>query len=282
MTSVAVVILTLNEEKNISKALHSVVGWADEVFVLDSFSTDKTLELATEFDCNIVQNAFVNYSQQRNFAIEKLPIQSEWVFFLDADEWLPKALKDEISGTIRREPHESGFYAKRRFMWMGRWIRRGYYPTWILRLFRRADGRCEDRSVNEHIVVDGKIGYLAHDFIHEDQKGISDWIAKHNRYATLEAVELAKGATDDNSGELRASLFGAQSERKRWIRRHIWQRLPPLVRPFLFAFYRIVVRGGFLDGTTALGYHLLHAWFILLVDLKYLEIKRVERTARAK
>ena len=188
--TIAVIILTYNEEANIKQALDSVAGWADEIFILDSLSTDRTLEIAREYGCHIAQNKFENYAKQRNYALDHLPIHSEWVLFLDADEWLPDALKQEISTLIAITPEENGFYINRRLIWMGRWIRRGYYPSWILRLFRYGKGRCEDRAVNEHLIVDGKTGQLRNDFMHEDRKGVTDWIAKHNGYATREALEL--------------------------------------------------------------------------------------------
>ena len=187
-STVAVVILTLNEEQNLPQALDSVVGWADEVFVLDSFSTDRTIEIAQQHGCKMFQNRFEDYGKQRNHAISNLPIESEWIFFLDADEWVTDELKQEITERVATAPEENGFFLKRRLIWMGKWIRRGYYPTWILRLFRRTKGRCEERAVNEHLIVDGKVGYLKNDFVHEDHNGIDDWIAKHNRYATREAA----------------------------------------------------------------------------------------------
>ena len=134
--TLAVVILTYNEEVNIAQALASVVGWADEIHILDSLSTDRTIEIALQYGSHISQNKFVDYAKQRNHALEHLPIRSEWVFFLDADEWLPEALKQEISALIASDPQENGFYIKWRLIWMGRWIRRGYYPSWILRLFQ--------------------------------------------------------------------------------------------------------------------------------------------------
>ncbi|RMG89672.1 MAG: glycosyltransferase family 2 protein [Chloroflexi bacterium] len=267
--TVAVVILTYNEERNLPQALSSVVGWADEVFVFDSFSTDRTVEIAQQMGATVMQHPFENYAQQRNAALDRLPIQSEWILFLDADEWVPQELKDEIREVISSLPEKDGFYLKRRFIWMGRWIRRGYYPTWILRLVRRGKGRCEERQVNEHLVVDGPVGYLKHDFIHEDRKGVSEWIAKHVKYAQREADELFR---QDHEQEIPARFFGTQAERKRWIRQNIWGRLPPLVRPWFYFFYRLVLRGGFLDGRRAVAYHFLHAlWFPMLIDIFYLE-----------
>ncbi len=268
---VAVVILTFNEEANVAQALRSVCGWARQVFVFDSFSTDRTLEIAQQFGCEVVQHRFEDYGKQRNAALDLLPIQAEWVFFLDADEWLPGDLKSEISARIAESPRENGFYAKRRFIWEGRWVRRGYYPVWILRLFRRSKGRCEDRAVNEHITVEGEAGRLRADFMHEDHAGVDVWIAKHVRYAAREA-EAIDGIRE---GDVDATPFGSQAQRSRWLRHRVWNELPPLVRPFIYFTYRTVIRGGVLDGPSALAYHVLQAlWFPMLVDLKYLEMKR--------
>ncbi|HXG60972.1 MAG TPA: glycosyltransferase family 2 protein [Planctomycetota bacterium] len=279
---VSVIILTYNEEANIAQALRSAAGWARQIFVVDSFSTDRTVEIARSFPCEVVQHPFENYSKQRNFALSHLPIGTEWIFFLDADEWLPETLKEEIRETIRRAPRENGYFLKWRLIWMGRWIRRGYYPTWILRLARRGKVRCEDRPVNEHLVVEGPTGYLKNDFIHEDRKGITSWIAKHNAYAAREAEELLRRRTADFT-EIPARFGGTQAERKRWIRKRIWERLPPLVRPFLYFGYRYFLRGGFLDGKAAFVYHFLHAlWFPLLIDVKYLELRaRAEAPPRS-
>jgi glycosyltransferase involved in cell wall biosynthesis len=272
MADVAVIVLTYNEELNLAQALDSVSGWARELFILDSFSTDRTLEIASQYGCQIVQHKFENYARQRNFALDALPIQSAWVLFLDADEWLPHALKQEISATLTAMPAVNGFYLNRRLIWMGRWIRRGYYPSWILRLFRRGKGRCEDREVNEHLIVDGATAQLKEDFIHEDRKGISDWIAKHNRYATLEARTLLAVKRDTAYQEIDASLSGTQAQRKRWLRHRVWNRMPPLIRPLFYFLYRYILKGGFLDGRQGFIFHFLQAlWFPMLIDIKYLE-----------
>lgn len=270
---VAVIILTYNEEANIGQALESVQGWARQMMILDSFSTDRTLDIAGRYPCQIFRNRFENYSRQRNFAIKCLPVEAEWILFLDADEWLPPELKEEIRQVIESRPAENGFFIKWRFIFMGKWIRRGYYPTWILRLFRAGKARCEERSVNEHLIVEGSVGRLRHDFMHEDRKGIQDWVAKHNRYAVLEAEELLKERSGD--GEIDVRLFGTQSQRKRWLKHVVFNRMPPVLRPFLFFFYRFIIRGGFLDGSAAFIYHFMQAlWFPLLIDVIYLEGKR--------
>ncbi len=154
---VTVIILAYNEEINLPWALESVVGWAREIFIVDSFSTDRTIEIAKRYPCCVVQHVFEDYANQRNFAIRSLPIQSEWIFFLDADEWIPNELRDEIASVIERDPVENGFFVKRRLMWMGRWIRRGYYPTWILRLARKDKVRCETLVID---IFSGEVSWI--------------------------------------------------------------------------------------------------------------------------
>lgn len=275
-TGISIIILTHNEEANLAQALESVHGWATRIFIVDSFSTDRTLEIARAYGCEIYQFSFEGYSKQRNRALSELPVDTEWILFLDADEWIPGALKQEISATIARNPAEDGFFLRRRFYWLNTWIRRGYYPVWIMRLFRSGRGHCEDRSVNEHIVVSGPTGFLEKDFIHQDRKPVSDWVEKHNRYAIREAVELLR--SKNTAETLHARFFGAQAQRVRWLRERLYNRLPPIVRPCLFFFYRVVIRGGALDGWKALVYHFLQAfWYPLLIDINYLELARRQR-----
>lgn len=271
---VAVVILTFDEEANIAQALDSVKSWANEIYVLDSFSRDQTTVISKQYGAYVLQNKFINFAKQRNFALDNFPIQSEWVFFLDADEWLSDNLKKEISSLIITSPKENGYYIKRRLIWMGRWIRRGYYPSWQLRLFRKTKGRCEDRAVNEHFIVDGLVGYLKNDFTDENKKGVTDWIVKHNDYSTREAYELFNIRSSPGYQEIELNFFGGQAQRRRWIRYKIWNRLPPFIRPFIYFFYRYILLGGFLDGWQAFAFHFLQAlWYPMLIDIKYLELK---------
>lgn len=270
--SVAVVILTFNEEENIEQALESVVGWCNEIVIVDSFSSDNTVSICEKHNCKVFKNKFVNFSVQRNFALSQTGIESEWVLFLDADEWLPADLKNEITNVILSNPSHDGFYLNRRFMWMGQWVRRGYYPTWTLRLFRHTKGRCEDRAVNEHIIVNGECTKLKNAYVHEDRKSIGDWTEKHIVRARMEALELFNMRDHEGYREVDVSLFGSQEQRKRWIRYKIWNKLPPLIRPIFYFFYRYIVVGGLLDGKKVFTYHFLQAlWFPMLIDIFYLE-----------
>lgn len=269
-----ILILTRDEEPNIRQILESVCGWAQDVVILDSFSTDGTLSIAKGYPCRIFQRKFDSFSKQRNFALKELPIDNEWVLFLDADEWLPDSLKAEIARILLTNPKEAGFHLKRRVIWMGKWIKRGYYPVWLLRLVRRRLSRCEDRLVNEHLVVGGPTGKLHEDIIHDDHRSISNWISKHNEYARKEALEALRAEQLPST----ARFGGSQAERKRWIRERIWNRLPLFLRPFFYFIYRYFLVGGFLEGAPALTFHILQAlWFPLLIDLYIFEFRERQR-----
>jgi glycosyltransferase involved in cell wall biosynthesis len=271
--NLSVVILTSNEELNLNQALRSINHWADEVFVLDSGSTDKTIEIAQGFGCTVLINPFTNFAMQRNYALKNFSITSEWTLFLDADEWVTEELKEEIKKVIASKPIENGFYIKRRLIWMRQWIRRGYYPSWQLRLFRSGTGSCEDRAINEHFIVEGQLGRLSYDLIDENQKGLDDWIAKHNDYSTREAAELVNSRNAEGYSEIKVNFWGGQAQRRRWLRYHVWNRLPLFIRPFLYFLYRYFLLLGFLDGKKAFLFHFMQAlWYPMLIDAKYMEI----------
>ncbi|MEK7128915.1 MAG: glycosyltransferase family 2 protein, partial [Patescibacteria group bacterium] len=149
----SVIILTFNEEIHIERLLKNIGDWCDEIFVVDSYSTDKTLEIAEKYEAKIIQHPFENQAQQFNWALDNLDIKNEWILRLDADEYLTEELKEEISKEISSSVEVNGYYIKRRVYFMGRWIKRGgYYPTWLLRLFRKGKARSEERQMDEHIV----------------------------------------------------------------------------------------------------------------------------------
>ncbi|MCZ2100756.1 MAG: glycosyltransferase family 2 protein [Chitinophagales bacterium] len=262
----SVVILTYNEELNIRQVLDNIVGWADEIIVVDSYSTDKTLEIIKDFPVNLYQRKFDNYANQRNFAIKEIPKANEWMLFLDADEYLTEELKTEILEELINSKY-NGYFLKRRFYFMGKWIKYGgYYPTKLLRLFKWRVASCE-RDINEHIHVDGETGVLKYDFADKNNKNFHDWIDKHNRYSDFESTQFKK-EKDPN-----AIFFGNNTQRKLWIRDRIWNRLmPPLIRPFIYFFYRYFIRLGFLDGKIGFIYHFMHGLvFYFIIDVKYLE-----------
>ena len=281
MTNLSIIVLTLNEEANITQCLESVADISDDIFVVDSGSTDRTVELARNWTSNIVIHDFQGYSAQRNWALRNLPFRYEWVLFLDADEFVSPELKNELHSTLGGRTTVAGFYLPRKLIFQEKWIRfGGYYPTWILRLVKHRQATCEDRKVNEHLIVTGATGKLRGDLIHNDKKGITAWISRHNAYATLEALELIESMerNPSNRNAVQPSFWSTQVERRRWLRERVWNRFPPLVRPCLYFIYRYFVLGGLLDGRAGFIYHFMQAlWFPLLIDVKFLEMRRSGR-----
>jgi glycosyltransferase involved in cell wall biosynthesis len=272
---VTVVILTLNEQENLRYALESVRGWAREIVVLDSGSTDATVSIAESFGARVVFHAFEDYSKQRNFALRELDTSTEWVLFLDADEWVPPILRSEISNLLARRPKDNGFFVTFRLVWMGAPIRFGYRPSWLLRLVRPEHAVCDDRGINEHLTVSGNAGYLGSTLVHQDRQGVSRWIEKHDRYAALEAGLIFRTQSTTRSDKGR--LLGTRAQRTRWIRDRVWRHLPALLRPWIYFFVRFVMLGGFLDGRSGFTFHFLHAlWYQTLIDIKLLELQKAE------
>jgi len=280
---ISVIILTYNEEKNIEACLKSLDGWAEDIFVVDSYSNDHTLEISRIFTDKIFQHPFENQAKQLNWALENLPINTEWVMRIDADEKVMPALRDELVDKLHTLENDiTGLYVKRRVYFMGRWIKHGgYYPTWLLRIWRKNKAYCEERWMDEHMkVVEGKVSFLESDIIDENRKDLHWWIGKHNSYATREAIDifnLKYGFLDYDT--IPSKLLGTQEQRKRWIKEKIYANMPLFVRPFLYFVYRYIIKLGFLDGREGLIWHVLQGfWYRFLVDAKIYEIEKRARS----
>jgi glycosyltransferase involved in cell wall biosynthesis len=261
---ITVIVLTLNEELNISHCLENVSGWAGEIIILDSYSNDSTVSKAEFAGAKVYFRKFDNYAAQRNYALNKIPISNNWILFLDADEWLTEELKQEINNTLPKTEFD-GFLIKRRFYFMGKWIRYGgCYPIWNLRLFRKGIAKV-NREINEHVEIKGRLGKLKFDMVDENHKGLSFFLTKHIKYAQMEALQFSKPC------DLKVNFWGNPIERKSWIRNKIWNRISlPFIRPFTYFFYTYFLRLGFLDGRKGFIFHFLHdLWYIFLIDVFY-------------
>jgi glycosyltransferase involved in cell wall biosynthesis len=272
---VDVLIQTHNEEANLPHALQSLQGWANKVFVVDSGSTDGTLEIARRFEAEVVHHEWEGYAGQKNWAIANLPWESPWILIVDADESVTPELRREIEAIAAKPPErvpQSGFYVNRMFFFMGRRIRHcGYYPSWNLRLFKRGRARYEDRRVHEHMLVDGPTAYLKGLLLHEDRRGLEHFIAKHNRYSTLEAQELY-GSTVPWPGI--KPLFKDRMIRRRFLKTRI---LPNLPVPWLWKFlYMYIFLEGFMDRAAGWNLCLIIATYEYFIYLKYKELKRLK------
>lgn len=251
-SNLSILIPTLNEEKNLPYALESC-SFADKIFVLDSGSTDDTEKIAKSFGAEFAYHPWEGYARQKNWGLDNLPINTDWVFILDADEEITLALREELlaisTGKVRSD--KNGYYVNRYFVWNGREIRHsGYYPSWNLRFFRRGKARYEERDVHEHMVVDGPVGYLKGEMRHEDRRGRAYLWQKHLKYADLEAKEMFRALNECEGNGLKASFFGNAIERRRAVKERIWPYLPAR---WLFRFtYMFALKRGFLDGSAGL------------------------------
>lgn len=280
MADVTVLILTYNEQLHIERCIRSVKPFAREIVLIDSGSTDATRAIAEREGCRVVEHAFTNHAEQFNWGLDNVAITTEWVMRIDADEYVLPELADEIERRLPTLPADvSGINLKRRVIFMGRWIRYGgYYPIVLLRLFRRGQARSEQRVMDEHIrVTTGRTVTFDHDFVDENLNDLTWWTAKHNNYATREALELMRLATARASGEDdgRFMVTTRQAERKRWLKEHVYARLPVGLRPLFYFIYRYFILLGFLDGYQGVIWHTLQGfWYRFLVDAKLIELTR--------
>jgi glycosyltransferase involved in cell wall biosynthesis len=280
---VSVLIPAKNEEENLPACLASVAR-ADEVFVVDSQSEDRSIEICEQHGAQVVQFHFNGrWPKKKNWSLDNLPFKHDWVLIVDCDERITDELWDEIAEAIQK-PGYSGYYLNRRVFFLGKWIRfGGKYPDWNLRLFRHAHGRYEnlhteeirntgDNEVHEHVVVEsGEVGYLKNDMLHIDFRDLYHWLQRHNRYSNWEArvyYNILNGMAED--GTIGANLFGDSVQRKRFLKK-IWVRLPfkPTLRFILFYFIRL----GFLDGRAGYIYGRLLSQYEYQIGVKLFELQ---------
>lgn len=265
----ATIVLTFNSEDTVGATLNSARRVSDEIFVVDSFSSDGTVELARSLGATVVQHAFEHYGAQRNWAIDHLPVTRPWQLHLDADEWMDGELAAAIQA-LPEEPEHSGYFLPRYLCFLGRVLRHGgMSPTWHLRLFRSGTGRCEERKYDQHFLVkSGTTGRLRGTMVDDIRMPLTEWTARHNRWSDSEVAELECG---ESAGRIEPDAFGNPVQRKRFLREK-YNRMPLFVRPFALFLYRFVFRLGFLDGTEGFIFWVLQTfWFRFLVDAKIWE-----------
>src|SRR5262245_25139794 len=280
---ISVLIPVKNEERNIAPCLESV-AWAGEVWVVDSHSADATIAIAATMGAQVAQFEYAGgFPKKKNWALENLRFQYEWILLLDADERVTPELEREIREVFSREEKADGYYINRKLIFLNRWIKHcGWYPSWNLRLFKHRLGRYEkleaenventgDVEVHEHVLLDGRTAYLTQDLLHEDFKSIYHFIERHNRYSNWDARvyhNLANGV--DLSDSLGASLSGSPLQRKRFIKR-LWAQLP--FRPLLRFLWMYVIKRGFLDGRPGLIFCTLMSMHEAVISAKIYEQK---------
>ena len=268
MTELTVIILTRNEALHIARAIASVRGIATRILVVDSGSDDDTVALAKDAGAEVLHNPWVNHATQFNWALDQIAKTPGWVMRLDADEVLTPALVAEIAAGL---PGVSGIYLRRRIRFMGQLVRHGgVFPVPIMRLFRNGAGRCENRWMDEHIVVDGPTVTLQGELIDDNQNPLDWWVAKHNRYASREVIDVLNARYQflPEQGRQQAGF-------RRWAKTVVYGGVPSGLRAGVYFFYRYVLRFGFLDGRRARAFHVLQGfWYRYLVDAKLAEVER--------
>ena len=273
---VTIIIHSLNEEVNIPFALDDVVGWADQVCVMDSDSTDQTQQLARARGAEVYSRPCTREGlvEQRNWALENIPLRNEWVFILDADEQLDPLLKAEIEHLVRNDDGtKDGYWCRFKLIFMSQWIRRSsMYPSWSMRLFRHALVRYERRDVNSHpLVKPGREGYLQEHILNNDRRGFSNYLKRLDEFSTLEAraYDKRQRAVAQES-LLRGELFGMPAQRRRYLK-NLFIRLP--FRPLVIFVYLYFIRLGLLDGRPGFDYAFFKAVCEWAITVKHIEMK---------
>jgi glycosyltransferase involved in cell wall biosynthesis len=265
-----------NEAANLPRCLQSI-AWADEIFVVDSQSTDASAEIGRQAGAKIVQFQFNGtWPKKKNWALENLPFSHDWVFILDADEVLPSGAETEIRAAMEN-PAIAGYWINRRFMFMGKWLRHAYYPNWNLRLFRHRLGRYEkltevdtqsgDNEVHEHVVVQGETGRLKCEMDHYAFPSVEVFVEKHNRYSNWEARVALERSLPGSRDQLQMRSVGWRRKLK-----SISHRLP--CRGFLRFCYVYFWQCGFLDGREGYYFARLHGFYEFLSTAKTYELEQ--------
>jgi glycosyltransferase involved in cell wall biosynthesis len=271
--SITAIILTYNEDIHIARCLSRITPLVERVVVVDSFSTDCTVEIARSRGAEVLQHAWKNYSEQFQWGLDKSNPETEWVMRLDADEYLEVPLIEELRTKLPTLPAAiTGVNMKRKVIFRDTWIRHGgYYPSVFLRLWRNGAGRIEQRWMDEHMVLShGETITMTCDFVDHNLRDITWWTDKHNRYATRQMVDFIN---------LEYGLFhvdrtldctdNRQAKWKRFLRDKVFGRAPLYVRGVLYFFLRYILRLGFLDGRQGFVFHFLQGcWSWILVDVK--------------
>ena len=266
----SIYILTYNEEVDIAACLESAL-LSDDIIVVDSYSSDRTVEIASSYPVKVVQHEFESHGKQRTWMLESIPTKYEWVYILEADERMTPALFQECLAAIKSREFV-GYYVAEQVIFMGSWIRYStQYPRYQMRLFKKGKVWFDDYGHTEREVYDGPVSFLKETYPHYTcSKGLSRWIEKHNRYSTDEAIETLR-QREQGRVNWWALLRGPSEVERRRALKDLSQRLP--FRPLLRWIYMYFFLGGILDGRAGFAWCTLQAFYEYLILLKVEEIK---------
>lgn len=272
---VSVMIFTLNEEPNLPSCLDSL-RWCDDVIVVDSFSSDRTEQIAKEHGARFFQNPFGGHGTQRNWALDNTSPRHDWILVLDADERVPDEMAEEMRVRLGASPPSIGAYRlKRRLHLWGRWLEHSsLYPTWVVRLIHKDRVRYKNRGHAETQDVAGEIGELATDLIDENVKGILEWFERQTRYAR-------KDAEHELSLEDAPLRLADVMSRDPLVQRAALKRLShgaPGRAPLYFV-YAYLLRGGFRDGEDGLVFCTMRALYQQMVNIHKYDLRKIAASA---
>jgi len=274
------IILTFNEELHLERALKSIASFTKEIFVVDSFSTDRTLEIARAFGATVLQNKFINQAKQFQWGLDNAPITGDWILRLDADEIIEPDLACEITKKLPALAKDIvGINLKRKHIFMDRWVKHGgRYPLVMLRIWRKGHGRIENRWMDEHIVISGgRAVTFDGGFADHNLNDLTFFTEKHNKYATREAIEILNHRLNFSPRDhsVTAESTSLQTATKFFIKEHIYNKIPFTLSALLYFAWRYVFQLGFLDGRSGLVYHFLQGyWYRFLVGAKVMELEQ--------
>ncbi|HEX7387950.1 MAG TPA: glycosyltransferase family 2 protein [Castellaniella sp.] len=270
-----IVILTFNEAIHIARCLKSAQQVAADIFVVDSYSTDTTIAQAESLGARVWQHTFENHAAQFAWALAELPIKTEWVMRVDADEVISPTLATNIGRQLSQATTGvNGFLVRRHVTFMGNPIRHGNFPQWVLKIWRRGEGAIEQRWMDEHMMLkSGRALRIQGDFVDDNLNSVTWWTAKHNAYASREAVDLLNARYAFLPKAAAADTLSDYARAKRWMKNHLYAHLPLGLRALAYFLYRMTFQLGILDGRNGFAFHLLQGfWYRYLVDTKVREV----------
>ncbi len=284
--NISVIILTFNEEQHIKRCIKSLTSVAKNIFIVDSNSTDKTVEICESLGVKVYQHKWKNYAEQFQWGLDNCPIETEWIMRMDADEYIELDLIHELPNAIDSVGDDIiGFYIRRKYYFLGQWIKKGaVYPLNLLRVWRVGKGRIENRWMDEHIVLEGgaKTEQLTGHIVDDNLNNTRWWTEKHNSYADREMIDILdrKYQLFPSDDLLKDDNDSSQAKLKRMVKEGIYNKLPIFVRPLFYFLYRYFIRLGFLDGVRGFAFHFFQGyWYRSLVDLRVYEAELLIKDA---
>jgi len=280
MPDFSFIILSFNEEIHLPRLLASIKDLGAKIYVLDSGSTDRTLDICREYNAEVAYHKFENHPKQWHAALSKFNIQTPWTIGLDSDQIVTPELFEQLKNFKDKDfEGVNGIYFNRKNFFKGKWLRfGGYYPKYLLKMFRTGIGYSDlNENMDHRFIVPGKNivwkkGHILEENLKENE--ISFWIAKHNRYSDLVAHEEIERMNALRKQTIEPKFFGTPDQRIAWLK-SLWWKMPLGLRPFLYFTYRMTFQLGILDGTTGVLFHFLQGfWFRLIVDVKIKELRR--------